>query len=93
MIGVDAIVVARVRIFIVSVDTAWTHEGLVYVLEWQDAEVHVEFYNRGDFAGFKFPNTLNFTMAVRCSVIAHTRTRHKTHVHTHTYAHTHTHPV
>lgn len=42
---------------------AWTHEGLVYVLEWQDAEVHVEFYNRGDFAGFKFPNTLNFTMA------------------------------
>jgi hypothetical protein len=43
---------------------AWTHEGLVYVLEWQEAEVHVEFYNRGDFAGFKFPNTLNFTMAV-----------------------------
>jgi hypothetical protein len=36
----------------------------VYVLGWQESEVVVEFYNRGDFGGFKFPNTLNFTMAV-----------------------------
>lgn len=43
---------------------AWTHEGLAYVLEWQEPEIMVEFYNRGEFGSFKFPNTLNFTMAV-----------------------------
>ncbi len=48
----------------------------------------MEFYNRGDFAGFKFPNTLNFTMAVQCSAIAHTRA-HDTR-HTRTRSHTYT---